>query len=30
MSLINTAMAGSFSSDLTIARYANDIWKIEV
>ena len=26
--LINTAMAGKFSSDRTIAQYAAEIWKI--
>ncbi|MBP2099739.1 starch phosphorylase [Enterococcus rivorum] len=29
MSLINIANAGRFSSDLTVERYAEDIWKID-
>lgn len=29
MSLINIANAGRFSSDETVSRYAEDIWKIE-
>ena len=28
MSLINTANAGHFSSDLTIDRYVDDVWKL--
>ena len=29
MSILNTAAAGKFSSDRTIAEYARDIWKLE-
>ena len=29
MSLANIAMAGYFSSDITISQYANEIWKLE-
>ena len=29
MSLINIANGGRFSSDKTVRRYAEDIWKIE-
>ena len=29
MMLVNTAKAGFFSSDRTIAEYNNDIWKLK-
>jgi starch phosphorylase len=29
MSVMNIAMAGNFSSDITIARYASEIWKLK-